>query len=105
MFPDLDVAKKMTMSRTKASYSITNGLSDLIMEGVCKEVQSTEGGFTLMFDETTTAQGKKQMDLLICFFSEARQVVVTKYVTSFFFGHATGEDLCKRFGDLLSQKN
>ena len=51
----------MTMSRTKASYSITDGLGDLMIKDICKEVQATDGGFTWMFDETTTNQGKKSL--------------------------------------------
>ena len=56
-----------------------------------------------MFDETTN-QGKKQIKLLLRFFSES-QAVVTKYVASFFFGHATGEDLRKHFKSFVSDKN
>ena len=104
MFSDSDIAKKMTMSQTKASYSITNGLGDLMIKDIYKEIQATDGGFTWMFDETTTNQGKKQMDLLLHFFSESQTVVVTKYVASFFFGHTTGEDLCKPFKNFISNK-
>ena len=74
----------MTMSRTKVSYSITDRLSDVIREDLCKELQAAKDGFTLLFNETTN-QDKKQTDLLI-FFSEKATVVVTKYLTSFFFG-------------------
>ena len=75
-----------------------------MIKNICKEIQATDWGFTWMFDETTTNQGKKQMDLLLRFFWESQTVVVTKYVASFFFGHASGEDLCKHFKNFISDK-
>ena len=101
MFPDSKAARHMTMSRTKASYCVTDGLGDLMAKDLCKEVRASSAGYTLLFDETTTNQERKQMDILIRFYSEAVKLVVTKYVTSFFFGHAVGEDLCKYFTDLI----
>lgn len=71
MFFDSDITKKITMSRTKASYSITDRLGDLMIKDICKRVQATNGGFTWMFDETKTIRGKKQMDLLLHFFPES----------------------------------
>lgn len=100
MFSNSNIAKEMTMTQTKASYSVTDGLGDLMIKDICREVQATDGGFTWIFDETTTNQGKKQMELLLHFLSESQTVVVTKYVTSFFFGHAT----CEEFKNLISDK-
>ena len=59
-----DVAKKITTSQTKASYSVTDGLGDLTRKDLSKEVHATNGGFARMFDKTTTNQSKKQIDLL-----------------------------------------
>lgn len=103
MFSNSNIAKEMTMTQTKASYSVTDGLGDLMIKDICREVQATDGGFTWIFDETTTNQGKKQMELLLNFLSESQTVVVTKYVTitiCFFFGHAT----CEEFKNLISDK-
>ena len=102
IFPESEIAKKMTLCRTKASDSITDGLSDLIREGICKEVQDANASFTLLFDKTTTNFDRKHMDLLIRFFSEKAAVVVRKHLTCFFFGHATGEDLCKYFDNFIA---
>ena len=75
-----------------------------MIKDICKEVQAIDGGFIWMFDETTTNQGNRQMDLLMSFFSKGQIVFVTKYVASFIFGHATGEDLCKHFKNFISNK-
>ena len=77
-----------------------------MINDICREVQATDGGFTWIFDETTTNQGKKQTELLLNFLSESQTVVVTKYVTitiCFFFGHATCTCTCE-FRNLISGK-
>nr|XP_047145416.1 uncharacterized protein LOC124818488 [Hydra vulgaris] len=53
-----------------------------------------------MFNETTTSQQRKQMDLLCLFRSEVENQVVTKYLTSLFFGRATAEDVKTMLADL-----
>ena len=59
-----------------------------------------------MFDETTTTQQRKQMDLLCCFWSEEENEVVTKYLTSFFFGRATAKDVKEMLASLQhNEKN
>ena len=49
--------------------------------------------FTLHFDETVTAQKRKQMDLLVRFWSEIHNEVKVKYLTSIMFGHAKAADV------------
>ena len=36
-----------------------------------------------------SAQTKKHMDLLVCYWSEREHIVKVKYLTSIIFGHAT----------------
>ena len=66
-------------------------------EKICQAVQKSEGAFTLMFDETTMAQVKKQMDLLLTYWDEDAEEVVTKYLDSLFFGRATAVDIVNMF--------
>ena len=44
-------------------------------------------------DETITAQVKKQMDLLVCYWSEVDSRVKVTYLTSIMFGHAKVPDV------------
>ena len=63
MFPDSDIAKGFSMSSTKVSYMISYGLGPYFLKTLLEDIKDTY--FTLQFDETTTVQVKKQMDILI----------------------------------------
>ena len=73
------------MSRQKAFYTVSDGIGPLlekkIIEGICK----SEACFTLMYDETTTTQNKKQINILLRYWSNEENKVVTKYFSSSFF--------------------
>ena len=46
-----------------------------------------------MFDKTMTYQDRKQLDVLLRYWSNARKQIVSKYLTSMFFGVASGIDI------------
>lgn len=97
-----EIAKKMTVSRTKASSSITDRFSDKKRENLCKEVQAANAGFVVRQDNNQSRQeANRSPDL---FLSEKVTIVVTKYLTNFFFVHATREDLCKYFDNFIADK-
>nr|XP_047132603.1 uncharacterized protein LOC124811287 [Hydra vulgaris] len=100
MFPDSKISQGFTMSRQKASYILQDGLGPLLEKRLCNSITLSQGALTLMFDETTTSQQRKQMDLLCCFRSEDENQVVTKYLTLLFFGRATAEDVKTMLADL-----
>ena len=59
--------------------------------------------FSLHFDETTSTQKKKQMDLTLRYWSTTHNEVWVTYYTSLFFGHAEAEKvLVKMYEQLLS---
>ena len=47
--------------------------------------------FSVHFDETTSSQVKKQMDLTLHYWSPVHREIWTSFYTSLFFGHAEGE--------------
>ena len=51
--------------------------------------------YTLHFDETLSAQVKKQMDLLLRYWSTKHQEVRVQYCTSVMFGNAKAEEVTK----------
>ena len=55
MFPDSEISQKFSMSKDKASYVFQDDLCSLLGEEICQAVQKSEGAFTPIFDETTTA--------------------------------------------------
>lgn len=52
--------------------------------------------FCLHFDETSTTQIKKQMDLTVRYWSPTHNDVWVNFYTSLFFGHAEGEKVADR---------
>ena len=57
-----------------------------------------------MFDETTTKQKKKQIDVLLRYFSETTNLVETKYLLSFFFARVLADFVVEKFQDLQNYK-
>ena len=97
MFPDSEIAKKITMGRTKASYCVGDGIGELMAEDLCAEVTATDSGFTILFDETTTNQERKQMDVLIRFYSEKEgKVAVASLIPKPFSVHNESDDACRQ---------
>ena len=105
MFPDSQVAKQFSMSRQKASYVLQDGLGPLLSKWLVTSINASEGAFTLMFDETTTLQNRKQMDLLVRFWDEKQNLVTTRYLTSLFFARATALDITGMLMSLQEEGN
>lgn len=55
----------------------------------------SNSGFSIQYDETTKAQVKKQMDLLIRYWSPAHNETWCRYYKLLYFGHAKGEDVAE----------
>ena len=101
MFPDRAISQKFTLSREKASYVIKHALGPLVASDLCKDITKSPGCFTIMFDETTTVQKIKQMDVLVRYWSTAENKVITRYLLSFFFARALADTLVKLFTELI----
>ena len=59
--------------------------------------------FHTAFDKTVNAQVKKQMDVLVWFWSETHSEVRVKYQTSVMFGNARAEDVVKEILGVLEK--
>lgn len=85
---------KFGMAHTKASYAIRHGLGPEVVKELALDLeQSTASCYTLMLDETTTAQVKKQCDFIVRFWSDRQDEVCTRYLTSKMFGHTSADHL------------
>ena len=104
MFPDSNIANLITMSRSKISYVLQDGLGPLLLSWLCDNISKSTGCYTLMFDEATTEQNKKQMDLLIRYFDETEEKVVTIFLGCVMFCRATADDICNLFIKLHDDK-
>ena len=75
------------------SYVTRCALGPDFAEMTVNQLKDSSSYFTLHFDETLNSQVKKQMDLLLRFWSEQLQEVRVKYFTSILFGHAKADDV------------
>lgn len=71
MFPDSDLACKFQMSETKIKYVVQFRIASYLRECLLEDMTKTP--FTFLFDETTTAQVKKQYDGYVQYFSKKKE--------------------------------
>ena len=83
------IADGMTLSRTKMSYLLADGLGPVYRGEMIQDLKKS-GHFTLHYDETTQAQVKKQMDMHIRYWSTTHNEVWCRFYKALFFGHAEG---------------
>ena len=92
MFPG-NISSQCQLGQSKASYVVSDGLSPCILDETVKDIKNSGTGYATMSDETTTYQNKKQLDILIRYWSNERKQIVPKYLTSVLFGRASGIDI------------
>ena len=103
MFPDSKIAANFKLSCTSASYMIADGMSKYFTQLIVKDLVKSKLPFCIHFDETTSTQVKKQMDLTLRYWSPTHEEVWITYYTSLFFGHAEGEKVAvKMYEQLVS---
>ena len=96
MFPDSKIAENFSVSCTRASYIIREGLLPYFTQVITDDLVKSKLPFSVHFDETTTVQVRKQMDLTLRYWSTKHDEVWTVFYTSLFFGHAEGETVAKK---------
>ena len=101
MFPDSKIAANFKLSRTSASYMIADGMSKYFTQLIVKDLVKSKLPFCIHFDETTSTQVKKQMDLTLRYWSPTHEEVWITYYTSLFFGHAEGEKVAVKMYEQL----
>ena len=85
MFPDSKIAENFSVSRTRASYIIREGLLPYFTQVIIDDLVRSKLPFSVHFDETTTVQVRKQMDLTLRYWSRKHDEVWTVflYITVF----------------------
>ena len=101
MFPDSKIASNFSLSRTSASYMISEGLSPYFTKKMIQDLVKSNLPFSLHFDETTNTQVKKQVDLILRYWSPTHEEVWIAYYTSLFFGHAEGDKVAQKMFEKL----
>lgn len=102
MFADSDIAKQFKCSRTKLGYLSTFGIAPVIKDSIISAVKDSEV-FVIMFDESMNPDlQKKQMDVHLRFL-DVDGTVKSRYVDSFFLGHAKATDIVSKLQVILDQ--
>ena len=104
IFPDCIVAQKMTMSHSKVSYVISHGLGPYVLQKTIDDILSLpDTYYTIHFDETTTSQIKKQLDLLVRYCSDTYSEVRLRLLKALVFGHVYAETVADELWKTLQE--
>jgi len=76
-FSDSEIAQHLTIGKTKVAYVLVYGLAPYFRAILLDDCRASKSFFTIYFDETTTRQIKKQLDIHIAFWSNIWNKVVT----------------------------
>ena len=90
-FPDSAIANHISLGSKKMSYVVAYGLGPYFQQATVKEIIQGNSYFTVHFDETVSAQVKKHMDLLVCYWSEESKEIKVRYLASVMLGHAKAD--------------
>lgn len=73
---DSPTLESLRLSRTKATYLVTEAMGPHFKESMLKTIRSTKHLYTILFDETTNSKKIKELVIAIRFFSEQNQKVI-----------------------------
>ena len=86
------------------SYIIGHGLGPYFLQKTVDDILSIPGTyFTLHFDETMTSQIKKQLDILVRYFSDNHNEVRVRFLKAAVFGHAYAESVANELCETLQK--
>ena len=103
MFPDSQIAQQFQCGPTKVMYLICYGLAPYFRDRLFSKL-GPDTPYVVSFDESLNRIiQEEQMDLLVRFYDEERQMVVTRYLGSQFMGHTRAPDLLDKFMEGLEK--
>ena len=102
MFPDSDIAAKFKLGPSKSTYVIRYGVGPHCKDTLDADIRRSPG-YTLQFDETTTTQIKKQMDVLVRYWSESARSVVVRFLDTLQFGHAPADQVTEELLSIMDK--
>lgn len=102
MFGEL-IPKTFTLGCTKLSYLITEALGPYFKKVVVEECQGKF--YALIYDETTNAESKKELQIAIRFWSNNLKQIVVRHLETYFISSATGEELEKFIMQAINNVN
>lgn len=99
------ISKDMTLSSSKLSYLISDGLGPYFRSEMVKDVKSSGFGFTVGYDETPNAQVHNQLDIHIRYWTETKGEVVDRYLKTVMLGHGYASTISSAIISALEENN
>lgn len=97
LFPDSEIAKKMHLSRTKISCTVNHGIAKYFHLILIDQIKKCED-YVICFDGALNKIAQKcQMDIVVRFFHNTKNEVITRYLSSEFLGSTKSEDILQSF--------
>ncbi|KAG8192189.1 hypothetical protein JTE90_009953 [Oedothorax gibbosus] len=106
MFKNHPIVNGMQLSERKLSYVLSHGLGPYFLEELMCDIKASisfGNFFSISFDETTTSQVKKQLDIHVRFWNEKLGHITPAYLTSIFLGHADADKMCKKIMNVFQE--
>ncbi|KYM96691.1 hypothetical protein ALC62_12639 [Cyphomyrmex costatus] len=95
MFGQNNALQSFSLGRTKITYLITEALAPYFKNEQRKRIEDSY--FTLLYDETTNAAGRKELHIAIRYWCESMNSIVTQHLETFFIGKSRADDICMTF--------
>lgn len=102
MFPDSKIAQRMQLQPNKIKYNTNHGLAPHFKD-ILKENINRSNFVSVLFDESLNDFTQDcEMDLIVRYWNECKNIVEDRYWDSMFFGHSTNIDIFEHFNQGLS---
>lgn len=103
IFPDSQIAKNLSVKRTKATAIINESLGEVFLHNLYDKLRKPGCFFSLVMDETTDIAVKKQCAFTVIYL-ESEQII-TRFFDFIEMDAGKAEDLYKALKETIMQKN
>lgn len=102
MFPN-SVPDDFSLSRTKFRYFVADALGPYFRDHLTNDLSGAY--YTLIYDETTNAGGRKELQIFVRYWSNNCNRVISQHLQTFFIGQATAKDIQEKLNEALDNAN
>lgn len=105
IFPDSEIAQKITLCRTKGQAVVKQILGPQCKETLVERLKTPGKFFSSVIDETTDITVKKQCALSVISFNDTTNTVETNFFDLYEVESGTGENLCTEMLNKFREQN
>ncbi|KAI5647013.1 hypothetical protein NE865_01268 [Phthorimaea operculella] len=105
IFPDSEIAQKMTLCRTKGQAVVKQILGPQCKDTLVERLKTPGNFFSSVIDETTDITVKKQCALSVISFNDTTNTVETNFFDLYEVESGTGQNLCTEMLNKFREQN